>query len=475
MIIRRFVVGMVVAALALLSGSLVMADHFNPAVTVSDQVSTDGTVTVEQVNSADRGFIVIHAADGDSFGEVIGHAPVYPGANYNVVVDIDTSRATSTLYAMLHEDTGEVGTYEFGEVEGADGPVSVDGEVVTPTFMAEVVSAHDQTVDMNSITIDAVTISEDGWVVVHAGDAESFGEVLGFTQVSAGTTTDVTVELDGEMTDVLWPMLHYDTGEAGEYEFGTVEGADGPVAVGTSVATMPIWTVPHIRVADQIVLPGDGMDMMGGSVMGSVLSDGPGFLVIHAATNADDGSLTFGEVIGVAAVEDGYNESVTVELDGVATPIVYPMLHVDTNEIGTYEFGTVEGADGPVVIDGSVVTFPIAAAPSIVYDGTLDGTTLTMDQALIDAPGWLVIHADNGEGSFGAVIGQAQVYPGVNHHISIELNESMMTDTLYPMLHYDTGEAGEYEFGEVEGADLPVTVNGNVVFAAMVPEVAEME
>lgn len=477
---KRILVSLlVVALLVLMSSVIVSADHFDPAVMVEDQVSTDGTVTIAQVNSPDRGFLVVHADNGEgSFGEVIGQTPVYPGANYNVVVDIDTSRATSTLYAMLHEDTGEVGTYEFGMVEGADGPVSVDGEIVTPAFAAEIVHAHDQFLDDNTITISAVTVSQPGFVVVHAGDAESFGAVLGFTAVDAGTTENVVVELEGDITDVLWPMLHVDTGEMGEYEFGMVEGADGTVAINGTVATMPIWTVPNIRVPDQIVLHGDGMmmDDMGQSVTAtSVLSDGPGFLVIHAAANAEDGSLTFGEVIGVAPVEDGYNAEVTVELDGATSPILYPMLHVDTNEIGTYEFGTVEGADGPVVVNGEVETFPIAAAPSIVYDGTLDGNLLTVEQALIDAPGWLVIHADSGEGSPGPVIGQVQLYPGVNTDLTIELAEDGITDTLFPMLHYDTGEAGEYEFGMVEGADAPVAVNGNVVVAPMIPDIAEME
>lgn len=470
---------LLISAVLVMVTGLVSADHFNPQVIVNDQVSTDGTVTIAQANSAAEGFLVVHADNGEgSFGAVIGQTPLHPGANYNVVVDIDTSMATSTLYAMLHEDTGEIGVYEFGEVEGADGPVAVDGEVVTPTFTAEIVDAHDQMVD-GSVMIDAITMSQDGFVVIHAGDAESFGEVIGVAQVSAGTTTGIMVELDGTATDVIWPMLHVDTGEAGEYEFGTVEGADGPVAVDGAVATMPIWTVPHMRVSNQIVLGGDSMEMMDDMAstvtFDSVLSDGPGFAVVHIATNADDGSLTFGEVIGVAAVEDGYNDNVVVELTGVATPILFPMLHVDTNEIGEYEFGTVEGADSPVVVNGNVEVAAINAAPSIEYNGTLDGNVLTIDAATIDAPGWLVIHADNGEGSFGAVIGQAQIGTGTTMNIAIELDEMGMTDTLYPMLHYDTGEAGQYEFGEVEGADAPVVVNGNVVFAPLVPEMMEMD
>jgi len=475
---RIILLSMLVAILATLVG-VVSADHFNPQVIVNDQVSTDGTVTIEQVNSAAEGFLVVHADNGEgSFGAVIGQTALHPGANYNVVVDIDTSMATSTLYAMLHEDTGEIGVYEFGEVEGADGPVAVDGDVVTPTFTAEIVDASDQMVD-GSVMIDAVTLSQDGFVVIHAGDAESFGEVIGFAPVSAGTTTDVTVELMGDATSVIWPMLHVDTGEAGEYEFGEVEGADGPVAIDGAVATMPIWTVPHMRISDQIVLHGDSMEMMDDMAstvtFDSVLSDGPGWAVVHVAANADDGGLTFGQVIGVAPLEDGLNEDVVVELDGTATPILFPMLHVDTGVEGEYEFGTVEGADAPVVVDGNVEVTSINAAPTITYDGTLDGTTLTVAGAVIDAPGWLVIHADNGEGAPGAVIGQAQIGTGANMNIAIELDEDGITDTLFPMLHYDTNEAGEYEFGSVDGADAPVAVNGNVVTAALVPDMMEME
>ncbi|GAB5494780.1 MAG: hypothetical protein Phog2KO_49950 [Phototrophicaceae bacterium] len=463
--LKRFFVGALVLAIATLGAVNVFADHFNPSVTVNNQVSVDGTVTIAQVNSAEQGFIVIHADNDGSFGQVIGFASVYPGANYNVVVDIDTTLATSTLYAMLHSDTGEVGVYEFGTVDGADGPVAVDGEVVTPAFTAEIVAASDQMMGMNAITIDSVTSSVDGFVVVHAGDAESFGAVLGFAAVPAGTSTDVVVELDGEMSDVVWPMLHVDTGEAGVYEFGTVEGVDGPVVVEGSVATMPIWTVPHMRVADQIVVHGDGMDMMDMTptvYADSVLSADAGWLVIHAD---NDGAP--GPVLGQTLLEAGLNTDVAVELEGDVTPVLWPMLHVDTGEAGVYEFGTVEGADGPVVINDNVVTYAINAAPSIVYAGETDGTNLTVESALIDATGWLVIHADN-DGAPGPVLGQVQLYPGLNNNLTIAL-EGDVTETVFPMLHYDTGESGQYEFGTVEGADAPVAVGGNVITGPLTP------
>jgi hypothetical protein len=309
---------------------------------------------------------------------------------------------------------------------------------------------------MDAITMAAVAVSQDGFVVVHAAADGGPGPVLGFAPVTAGTNTDVTVPLEGEITDTLFPMLHVDTGEAGVYEFGTVEGADGPVVVDGAVATFPITVgTPAMRVNNQIV---DGT-----VIAESVLSDGPGWLVIHAD---NDGAP--GPVIGTAAVEAGTNINVEVELTGEATPVLFPMLHVDTGEVGTYEFGTVEGADGPVMVDGSVLVYPIDAAPAITYSGMISGDTVTVDAAQMGSQGWLVIHADNG-GAPGPVLGQTPLVAGVNENVAVAL-EGDITETLFPMLHFDTGEMGVYEFGTVDGADGPVTVNDAVVTGPMTPE-----
>ncbi|MEO1166195.1 MAG: hypothetical protein AAFV98_20620, partial [Chloroflexota bacterium] len=123
----------------------------------------------------------------------------------------------------------------------------------------------------------------------------------------------------------------------------------------------------------------------------------------------------------------------------------------------------------PVFVNDAVLVFPINATPFITYSGTLDGSTVTVDAAGIDVQGWLVIHADNGEGAPGPVLGQTPIVPGVNTDIAVEL-EGEITETLFPMLHVDTGEAGVYEFGAVEGADGPVFVADAVVTGPMMPE-----
>jgi len=238
---KRFMIALIIALLAV--PALAQDDMMTPQVVVADQLSLDGTVTVATVVSDGPGWIVIHAASEEGTpGPVVGFSAVNDGVSNNVTVAVDTTAATPTLFAMLHSDTGEIGVYEFGQVEGADGPVAVDGNVVTPPFNVEMVRVYDQFVDMSTITAASVVTQQAGWLVIHADSGEgTAGPVIGFAQVNAGTNTDVTVELDESgITDTLFPMLHYDTGEVGVYEFGTVEGADGPVRVADAVVVGPM-------------------------------------------------------------------------------------------------------------------------------------------------------------------------------------------------------------------------------------------
>jgi len=102
-----------------------------PSVTVADQAIVEDSVTIASVVSAGPGWLVVHADNGGTPGAVVGYSQVSDGENSSVVVRIDVSGSTQTLYAMLHSDGGTVGIYEF---PGSDGPVSVDGQMVTPAF-----------------------------------------------------------------------------------------------------------------------------------------------------------------------------------------------------------------------------------------------------------------------------------------------------------------------------------------------------
>ena len=76
---------------------------------------------------------MIHADNGGKPGPALGYSPVRQGENLNVVVAIDSKKATRVLYAMLHVDSGVVGILEF---PGADVPVINNGVMVSPSFKA---------------------------------------------------------------------------------------------------------------------------------------------------------------------------------------------------------------------------------------------------------------------------------------------------------------------------------------------------
>jgi hypothetical protein len=207
---------------------------------------------------------------------------------------------------------------------------------------------------------------------------------------------------------------------------------------------------PSVTVSDQAVEDAT-------VTVDSVVSDGQGWIVIHAD---EDGAP--GAVIGQAAVSDGENTDVAVEIDmSQATETLYAMLHTDSGEMGMYEF---PDADPPVEVDGEIVVqaFTVTGGlrPSVtVMDQAIEDSTVVVPQAISEGPGWMVIHAD-ADGAPGPVIGNAALSDGVNSDVSVEIDVDAATETLYAMLHTDSGEMGTYEFPD---GDPPVQVEGNVV------------
>jgi len=77
--------------------------------------------------------------------------------------------------------------------------------------------------------------------------------------------------------------------------------------------------------------------------------------------------------------------------------------------------------------------------------------------------GFIVIHADSGDGTPGAVIGNSWVGKGTNNNVIVQIDELNATPKLFAMLHTDTGIPGTYEFPDADG---PVKVDNQVVVKA---------
>lgn len=143
-------------------------DSTEPYVKVSDQPLVDSKVTIDEVYYNESGWMVVHNDIDGGPGEIIGVSPLFAGKNLDVIVFVDRTKVTDTLYAMLHEDRGELGRYEINQ----DFPVYVDGDSVSPDFrITEILQSTlevsvDQDADTFVVNISEVISAGPGIVVV---------------------------------------------------------------------------------------------------------------------------------------------------------------------------------------------------------------------------------------------------------------------------------------------------------------------
>lgn len=131
---------------------------------------------------------------------------------------------------------------------------------------------------------------------------------------------------------------------------------------------------PSVTVNDQAI-ENDSVTIQ------QVVSQGPGWLVIHADDNGSPGP-----VLGHSAVTDGVNENVVVQLDAAGrTETLHAMLHTDAGTEGTYEF---PGADTPVTVDGNVVNVPFQVTGGAAQEtptATVEATEAMTGTATVEA------------------------------------------------------------------------------------------
>ena len=211
----------------------------SPEVEVQDQSLTDSTVVIDSVVAREQGWLVIHRDDNGALGAVIGYSAVDSGTNEDVEVEIDNSQKTDTLYAMLHVDTGQRGTYEF---PGGDPPVEVDGEIVVKAFSISGTSQADVEWAMEGNAFSPTAIEVDVGDTVRITNEDSFihnftaqnsetGEVVISQTVSAGGSLTFTFDTEGVWE--VWCTIHSD----GTGSEPATSGMKGRVGVGVSVSS----------------------------------------------------------------------------------------------------------------------------------------------------------------------------------------------------------------------------------------------
>jgi|AntRauTorckE6833_2_1112554.scaffolds.fasta_scaffold00407_18 hypothetical protein len=460
------------------SGEMV-TDEDIPSVEANTQGTNNGNqVVISNIDSPEDGWVVIHRSnennDGPQVPEIIGKAAVDMGSNSDVSIQLEEGVANDeTLWAMLHEDTGEIGTYEFDGENGLDNPVIFDEEIVMASFMISqtdpAITVADQVNQGNIFTL-SVDAAEDGWIVIHGPNTNNDGpqipEIIGKAPVNAGMNENVEIILnDGETVeagDNLFPMLHYDTGEIGAYEFDGGNGLDLPVFFEGGIV-LESFTV----LENTSSLTANDQTVMNNSITVDVDSDTDGWVVVHRSNEANDGPQ-IPEIIGKAPIEAGMNTDVQITFnDGEVVEDgeqLWPMVHFDTGEKGAYGFDGVSPHDQPVVTANGILMTDItvsgsASAVTANYQAVVNGT-LTISETMAEQIGFVVLHRDNGSDApvVPASIGHGQVYLGNNTDLEITLDEGETLeagDKVWAMLHIDNGTIGSYDFDGSEGSDDP--------------------
>lgn len=99
-----------------------------PIIEIHDQPVMIRKVVVDEFQTREQGWIAIYADQNGMPGQVIGYHRIIPGIFRQLEIEIDLSKATVVLYAMVHKDQGNRGIFEY---PGIDLPIT-NGNLTDP-------------------------------------------------------------------------------------------------------------------------------------------------------------------------------------------------------------------------------------------------------------------------------------------------------------------------------------------------------
>ncbi|MEQ8583558.1 MAG: hypothetical protein RIC30_19165 [Marinoscillum sp.] len=440
--------------------------------TVSSQTISQNTIMVSNVNFDSKGWVVVHASNEDGTPVVPGIISepllVEAGSQNDLEVtltEVDDLQDGDKLWVMLHTDDGIEGTYEFDGANGFDGPILSEGSIVMTdiTVSAPGITASNQVVSENWVTVGEVKAAVDGWLVIHADNGSGApGPVLGQTMVSAGVNSDVAIDLGDAVFaggEMLFPMLHVESPADGMYGFP--ENGDGPEVFANEVVVVGFETLAptgSISALNQVV--------QGNMIMASELTlNATGWVVVHASNATKDGPEVPGIISTPVQLQAGTNTDVAIELNSdyalSAGDVIYIMLHTENGIVGEYEFDGANGFDGPITT--APITLEAPSGSFMASNQVVSQNTLIVESITVGQPSWVVVHRDNGAGSFvapGIISNPVAIDAGTTENVAITFKDDEPLadgETLWVMLHNESGTIGAYEFDGANGFDLPIT------------------
>ncbi|MEW6775872.1 MAG: DUF1565 domain-containing protein [Bdellovibrionota bacterium] len=209
---------------ALIEGNTFTANSYNPAV----NIQFDGAPTLRDNDFQQTSGTVISISDSaapdlgtgaDAGGNVFGANTAVMAINSNTSADVNAIGNTFLPATPVCGD--DILTPGDGVVVWGAG---ADQQCPFPVA----VTASDQTVSLRTVvTVATAKIESAGWLAIYTDSGNAPDALLGKAQISAGTTSNITVEFDTDKriltTQDLWARLHIDGGAIGTFEPGTTD------------------------------------------------------------------------------------------------------------------------------------------------------------------------------------------------------------------------------------------------------------
>jgi hypothetical protein len=110
-----------------------------PSLTLADEPLRGAVVLLNEVKVQSDAWVVVHpeaAGGGPDASTILGRSFLMHGTTERVPIELDAvTPSGTTLFVMLHDDTGEIGTFEFNGPGTPDQPLMANDAPVVDTFV----------------------------------------------------------------------------------------------------------------------------------------------------------------------------------------------------------------------------------------------------------------------------------------------------------------------------------------------------
>lgn len=331
----------------------------------------------------------------------------------------------------------------------------------SPTPLPPLLEVDDQILGPDGvIRLTAVQSPVRGIVALYltSGRALGDGDLLAHTAVYAGTTRDLTLEIDPDafpsLTDSLQVALHIAP--------ATAEDEDAFDPAVDDLLLLTEFQIDNQAIQPIIELSQESVGQDGLLIIERVVTPVEGWLALY---NNNDAS--FETLIAFAPLAAGENEQLPLYLRWhEAETDMLALIYRDDGE----ELGRFEATDTPLMFAGAPATTELSVrlpAQITALDQPVLNGRVFVPRVVSDGPGFVVVYqSENNQPGF--IIGSRYVPHGVTSSLVVSVTQAAVTPQMMLFLHSDGNDNQTFDF---PGPDEPQLSGGQQFFVPFNTEV----